>query len=87
MKKESSLGQVSSGSLLIFTQYGELIRIYCPLQAICIKSVHIYTPGDRVTITHIFEDPRFRLIYQIEGLSFKHHNFEILIPNRNHHES
>jgi len=72
------LERVSQSSLLVSTASDKIIRLYCPIQAVCILSIHSFYNGDRVTITAIEEDEQARLLYQIDGLPFPYNHFEIL---------
>lgn len=79
MKEEfyHPLSRVSDNSLLVSTRTQKVIRLYCPIEAVCIRAFRSYSYGDSVTITAVKEDENKQLLYRIGALTYPHHYFEI----------
>ena len=79
MDSESGSIHFAETSLLLFTKKGLLRRMHCPIVARCIQPVGKYALGDRVLITKIHQSEAEQLAYEIDGLVYPFHHFELLI--------
>lgn len=77
----SRLSQIYHDSLLIFSENGFLLRLYCPIFARVIIPFGDFTLKEWVCIHGIHEDKQGKLTYLIKGELHPYHHFEI----QNHH--
>lgn len=73
----SRLSQIYHDSLLIFTDYGVLLRLYCPIFARVVQPCDAFAMKEWVCIHAIHEDTQGRLMYLIKGELHPYHLFEI----------
>lgn len=75
------LSEIFHDSLLIFTDTGVLLRLYCPIFARVIRPFGHFTLGEWVCIHAIHEDKQGRLLYKIKEELHPYHHFEIQHTN------
>lgn len=75
---QSNLSTTPSNSLLVSTANGKLIRLYCPIPAVCNAPVAGIQKGESVRIERIYTNEEIDLLYEIEGLSLPHTYFIIV---------
>jgi hypothetical protein len=69
---------VSSDSILVIDQRGQIKRIYCPFPVIVIIRVGELTPGLKVLVEAIKMTPELKDVYIIEGKAYYPVYFKVL---------
>jgi hypothetical protein len=83
MSKEEYLNEllkwISSDSLLVIDQSGNLRRLYCPLKAICLVDFPNIIKGQKVSVKAIKLTVEIREVYIIKGTAYYIINFSIVM--------
>jgi hypothetical protein len=75
---ETNLTHIPSNSLLVSTHDKELIRLFCPIKAKCIKQVADINEGQTIHINGIYENEDCLLLYEVNGLKLPHEYFILI---------
>jgi hypothetical protein len=83
MSKEEYLKEllkwISSDSLLVIDQSGNLRRLYCPFKAICLVDFPEIIKGQKVSVEAIKLTIEIKEVYIIKGTAYYIVNFSIVI--------
>jgi hypothetical protein len=78
---EELLKWVSSDSLLVIDEKGELRRIYCPFKVICLVNFPDITKGQNVSVDAIKMTVEIKEVYIIKGIAYHNAYFVITLES------
>ena len=85
MDKEKYLKEllkwISSDSLLVLDEKGNLRRLYCPFKVICLINFPAISKGDKVSVDAIKLTVEVREVYIIKGTAYHIAYFRITLEN------
>jgi hypothetical protein len=85
MDKEKYLKEllkwVSSDSLLVIDRSGNLRRLYCPFNVICLINFPVINKGDKVSVDAVKLTVEVREVYIIGGIAYHIAYFRITLEN------
>jgi hypothetical protein len=68
-----------SSSLLVVTNSGILIRVFCPFTVEVIRKVEAFGIGDRLTVIQVKMDRNLTLVYIINNKGYYYYNFILIL--------
>ena len=69
---------VSSDSILVIDEKGQLKRLYCPFMVKVIRDVHSLRKGQIKAVIAVKVAPNIIDVYVIESKAYYHYNFRIV---------
>ena len=72
---------VSSDSLLVIDELGNLRRLYCPFKVICLVNFPAITKGEKVSVDSIKLTVEIREVYIIKGVAYHIAYFTITLES------